>query len=173
MNSQQFTNLCNTIWKDFTQEMHGYFSKSEHCREYYQKYHQLYSPKEPGVMFVSRYLFPTMIGRREVQPGWLQLTQLTTMCGSKYAEMLNHTENTSYVVAALIMTGSKDYYSSDLVFPSAVIFHCLVKIVKDGNTYKAILPTEFSSNPANLDTLNKVEHASEHESTNMDKVQTQ
>lgn len=144
MTPQQFSFVCEEIWNNHVTDMEEFFGDKSNLKLYYDTYQEQKNKFGLGSLVGAITLKNMIVGKNDFESGWYDKVKLCRFCGNDYNDMILDKENTAYIMLIFSMTGPKEMFNGDFVYPSGIIKSCLVTIIKtedhhEGN-YKFIRP---------------------------------
>ena len=140
MTPQQFSFICDQIWNNHVSDMETFFQDEENLKLYYDKYQEEKNKFGVGSLVGAITLKNMIIGKNDFELGWYEKIKLCKFCGEDYNDLILDKENMAYIMLIFSMTGPKEMFNGDFVYPSGIVKSCLITIIKTDENYKLVRP---------------------------------
>jgi hypothetical protein len=135
MNEEQFERLCKRIWENFLQ--HENFQQVSRLRDIYVEYDDTRDKMGNGCLMIQIDLLETLQSKQEITETWILKSQVEEMFGDNYKDLIDwKKKDVIYLIPTMTMTGPKDIFNGEMVYPSMKIVNCLMEITYDGKRYR-------------------------------------
>jgi hypothetical protein len=135
MNEEQFERLCKRVWENFLQ--HENFQQVSRLRDIYVEYDDTRDKMGNGCLMIQIDLLETLQSKQEITETWILKSQVEEMFGDNYKDLIDwKKKDVIYLIPTMTMTGPKDIFNGEMVYPSMKIVNCLMEITYDGKRYR-------------------------------------